>query len=394
MNKTCSISGVIALMVSHCAGMLDLVALPVWVGTLIEYYQFDPQQAGSLATLFLFGAVVASIVLAHRLHSCNGRWVAVIGFALAAALFGLITQVTDYATMALLHAAAGVSVGAALSVTHGTIAHSQNPHRLFAIVGTALGLFAVAFYAITPKLIATNGGLTLFMIFSVVMLIATLVSVFAFPLADSRLDEDNPNPPKISSTPAASARIPAVVWFGIVGIIAMGVVQSMTFSFLERVGDSQGYELQAITAVLVAASIVNLFPAPLAGILERRISARCVMLSGAGIQAMLSFLIMSTSSYVLYAICASVFAAVIIFTHTFVFGVLAHLDVSGRAMAATPAMIMVGSGIGPILGGSLVKGFVYESIGIAALCIAVVDIFCFSRIHYDNQSAQLQGRKV
>ena len=34
--------GRIALMVAHCAGMVDLVALPVWVGALIERYRFSP----------------------------------------------------------------------------------------------------------------------------------------------------------------------------------------------------------------------------------------------------------------------------------------------------------------------------------------------------------------
>lgn len=39
-------------MLAHCAGMVDLVALPVWVGTLIGAYRLDPQKAGLLATLF------------------------------------------------------------------------------------------------------------------------------------------------------------------------------------------------------------------------------------------------------------------------------------------------------------------------------------------------------
>ena len=45
MIRTESVRGRIALMVAHCAGMVDLVALPVWVGTLISVYRFDPQQA-------------------------------------------------------------------------------------------------------------------------------------------------------------------------------------------------------------------------------------------------------------------------------------------------------------------------------------------------------------
>jgi len=53
--------GTVALMVAHCAGMVDLVALPVWVGTLIGAYRLDPQKAGLLATLFLAGAVLSSV---------------------------------------------------------------------------------------------------------------------------------------------------------------------------------------------------------------------------------------------------------------------------------------------------------------------------------------------
>ena len=61
-------------------------------------------------------------------------------------------------------------------------------------------------------------------------------------------------------------------------------------------------------------------------------------------------------------------------------GLLARLDPSGRAMAATPAMLMVGAAIGPILGGTLVKLFGYGSLGVAALVIAAVAVFCFSCI--------------
>ena len=73
MSTTESRGGRAALMVAHCAGMVDLVALPVWVGTLMARYGFDPQQAGALATLFLAGAVTASLWVARRFHrlSCG-----------------------------------------------------------------------------------------------------------------------------------------------------------------------------------------------------------------------------------------------------------------------------------------------------------------------------------
>jgi MFS family permease len=146
-------------MIAHCAGMVDLVALSVWVGALIGHYGFDPQQAGGLPTLFLAGAVLASMTLAPRIQRLRGRWVAGIGFGISALAFWKVAGTTDYTQLAVLHGVAGVAAGAAVSVTHGTIARSTNPHRLFAIVGMALGVFAVIFLAGTPAMLMAGSAI-------------------------------------------------------------------------------------------------------------------------------------------------------------------------------------------------------------------------------------------
>lgn len=367
--------GRVALMVAHCAGMVDLVALPVWVGTLIGRYGFDPQQAGGLATLFLAAAVLASVTLAPHLGRLARRAVVAAGYGVAALAFFGASLRHDFAAMALLHALAGFAAGAALSVTHGTIARSANPHRLFALVGIALGVFAIAFFAVVPLLLAALGGVALFRVFAAVMAVAALVAVFAFPQGDGA-------PAGGSAGPSAGdpAPMPRAVWFGIVGIACMGLVQAMTFAFLERVGTERGFGLAAVTGVLVALSLVNLLPAALAALLEQRWSARAVLLAGPVLQALLVALIMQSTVFAPYAAAASVFAAVMIFTHTFGFGLLARLDASGRALAATPAMLMTGAAIGPILGGTLVKAFGYGSLAVAAAAIAALAVACFSRL--------------
>ena len=66
-----------------------------------------------------------------------------------------------------------------------------------------------------------------------------------------------------------------------------------------------------------------------------------------------------------------------IFTHTFAFGVLSKLDPTARALAGTPAMLMTGAAVGPILGGLLVQGFGYGSLGVRCrrhCCGAVVSV--------------------
>lgn len=361
------------LMIAHCAGMVDLVALSVWVGTLISHYGFDAQQAGGLPTLFLLGVVLASLVLAPRLQRLPGRWVAGAGFTVSAAGFWLAAGTTEYLQLGVLHALSGLASGAALSVTHGTIARSANPHRLFAVVGMALGVFAIVFLAGTPQLIAAQGGPALFRTFAAVMAVGAVASWLAFPSAlPAAADAALPK--------AVSKKLPAVVWFGIAGIMLMTLVQAITFSFLEGVGLHRGFAQQSINGVLIALGLVNLLPAALAALLQNRCSAKRVLLTGPAVQAVLAITIMVSTVFWPYALAASVLASVMIFTHTFAFGLLAQLDASGRALAATPAMLMTGSAIGPILGGTLVTMFGYEALALTALCLAVVAVFSFSRL--------------
>jgi predicted MFS family arabinose efflux permease len=376
MITTDSLRGRIALMVGHCAGMVDMVALPLWVGALMGAYHLDPQQAGGLATLFLLGAVLASITLAPRFTQVPRRGMVVAGFGIAALAFLGVYLRSDFASIAVLHAVGGVGAGAGLSVTHGTIARSSRPHRLYAIVGTALGIFSVGFFATIAPLQAAFGGATLFLVFAGVMGFAALTSLWAFPQAEGE--------PALATTGVTrSARpepLPRVVWFGIVGVACMGLVQAMTFAFLERAGHDRGFEAAAITAMFVSLSFVNLFPTALAALLERRLQARTVMLVGPVLQAVLAAGIMLSMTFSTYAAAALFLPAVMLFTHNFAFGLLARIEPTGRALAATPAMLMTGGAIGPVLGGTLVKAFGYGSLAVAATIIATAAILCFTRL--------------
>jgi len=368
--------GRIALMVAHCAGMVDLVALPVWMGALIARYGLPPQQAGTLVTLFLLGAVGSSLFCAPRFLRLRTRAVAAGGFAVAALAFAGVVLTSDYAAMAGLHLLAGVAAGSALSVTHGTVGLSANPHRMFALCGMALGVFAIVFLGALPEIVAANGGPALFVALATVMLTAAATSALLFPRRTGQAQvaaNDN------DAASAAAPPIRSAVWLAALGIGCMGLVQAMMFSFLERIGADRGYSAAAVTGVLIALGIVNLFPAPLAALLEKRWQARYVVLAGPVVQALLALTIANSATFASYAGAAAVFAAVMIFTHTFAFGLVAQLDPGGRALSATPAMLMVGAAIGPVLGGTLVQHAGYATLGTAAVIIATIAVLCFAR---------------
>lgn len=370
MTTTENWPGRIALMVAHCAGMVDLVALPVWVGTLISAYKFDPQQAGGLATLFLAGAVISSLFFAPRFNRLNRKLVAALGFGLSALAFGVASTQTGFAVMVLCHVLAGLAAGSALSVTHGTIGRSANPHRMFAMVGLALGIFAVIFLGAVPNIVAALGGVAMFRVFAGVMLIAAVISLLLFP---------QPEHAKSTDFDIAHPRLSKAVWTGVIGVSLMALNQAMVFSFLERIGADRGYTVEAITLVLVVLGFVNLVPAPLAALLQKRLSAEKVVTTGPIVQACIALLITMVAAYPAYVAGGAVYIAIMIFTHTFAFGLLSRLDPTGRALAATPAMLMTGAAIGPILGGTLVKFSGYPAIGIAVVIMAILAVICFSQ---------------
>jgi predicted MFS family arabinose efflux permease len=269
-------------------------------------------------------------------------------------------------------------VGVSLSTTHAEIGRSGRPHQLFALAGMGLGVFAVVFLASTPTLVERHGSAVLFGLFALVMAVAALACALAFPRGGE------------APAPQAHGPLPSSPWVlsCVAGISAMALVQAMSFSFLERVAVHRGFGMEAITGVLVTLGLVNLVPAPLAAWLERRLAPAWVLRAGPLVQALLALTLMWSVRFLPWAVAASVLAAVMIFTHTFAFGLLARLDPSGRVTAATPAMLMTGAALGPVLGGSLVTFLGFEALGLAALGIGLVAALCMDRAARSPQALQ------
>lgn len=329
------------LMLSHFVGMIDLVALPVWVGALATHYGFDLEHAGMIVTAFLIGAVGASVTVAPMFNRLPRTACAVGGYAVAALAFFGAAQVSTFGALIPLHLIAGMAVGTALSIAHGTIGRSATPHKLFAIVGAALGVGAVIFYAAVPPAIAAHGGRVLFLIFSGLMGLAALAAL-GFPQV-----------PSVETARGAAQPLPRAAWFAMAGVACMTLNQALTYSMLDRIGIMRGFGQEQVNQLLIVCGLVSLLPAGLAGLLEKRLVPIRVALVAAPLQAALAITITLSTGYTPYAVAASVYAAVLIFTHTFLFGLIARLDPSGRALASTPATMMLGSAIGPALAGTV-----------------------------------------
>ena len=364
------LKGRISLVLCNCAGMIDIVALPVWVGiVLIGQYGLDPQRAGALATFFLGAVVASSLFFSPRIDRIRSTIAVPAGFGVAAAAFFALAATRDYGTMAALHIIGGLAVGCGMSFTHSVIGSSANPHRLMAIAFTALSLVSFGFLSSVPQLVISKGGGMMFVVLGSIMLVAALFAMPGFPVRQAGLSRNG--------KPVMHAPLSRGVWFAMIGTILLTMSHSMMSSFLEPMGLAHGFSKQQILAVFVAIGVVNLFPGLLAAFFERKVAAGAVMIGGPALQGILALVLTQSPTFALFALAASAFPAVLIFTHTFVFGFLARNDPSTRAVAATSVVAMTGSAIGPSLGGLVAHNLGYASIGWSVAVVASVGVFCF-----------------
>ena len=383
MNNPVARGGMAVLVVGHIAGMVDMVALPLWVGVLMQTHQYTPQMAGLAVTSFLLAVALTSMALSPMFTRLPRRAVAVVGYGLAAGCFyaaaGITAGAGPMSKMLFLHALAGVGVGAGLSMTYGGMGRTPNPHRMFAIAHALLGIFAVGFLGLMPKAIQSIGGHSLFLAFSAIMLVAALVIAIGYP----------PLGAKDARQEVSHAKIPHAAWLAIAAVIFLTLNYGMTFSFIERVGVERGFAASMVAGVLLALGLINLVPGPLAAVLERRVSAVSVGMIAPAIQALLALVVFNALDFLPYAVAAAFCVFPVMFGHIFLFGLIARLDSSGRATASTPAMVMIGSSAGPLLGGTLVQFLGYTAVGATAVFIALFSITACYLIGRSERTAVL-----
>ena len=236
----------------------------------------------------------------------------------------------------------------------------------WAFAGIGLGAFGVVFMGAVPQILIAAGGAALFQVFAGMMVVAALICLLFFANPEHR--------PEHAAAPFSRA-----IWFVIAGVALMTFNQAMVFSFVEVIGAQRGFAEAQILAVLIVLGVVNfLVPAPLAALLEKRLSAARVTQFGPLVQAVLALVVTMSTQIQIWAPAAAVFVAVQIFTHTFAFGLLARMDPTGRAVAATPAMLMIGSALGPAVGGALGLNLGFGALGIAGVLVACVSIIAFT----------------
>jgi predicted MFS family arabinose efflux permease len=369
--STESLAGRGALIVGHAAGMLDLVAAPVWVGVLVQFRHLSPLQAGLLMTVYTAGIFLTSITLAPRFTQLPQRLIAIAGFFLGALAFVVIILLDGFAALVPAHFVAGIGAGSALSMVHGTISRSARPHRLFAIANLGVALFSIAFFIGVPAALPRDPN-AVFFVLGGLLALAGIAAAVAFPSTFAA----GPTSPAAAAGAGVSPYKLAVV-LAFTGVALMSIGQSNIYPFVERIGAWREFSPQSIANMLAISGILNLLAPIVAAVLENivpRVATICVALL---IHAVFTITASSSATFTPYAVAGSLLIFMTLFSHTFMFGLIAKIDPSGRTASSTPAMITLGAMMGPALGGAMAQFVGFYAIGWVSAALLLASSACF-----------------
>jgi DHA1 family inner membrane transport protein len=349
------------------ASIAPLLAMPVIVGALQDYWGYSASTAGYVSSAELLGMFIASVVtsaLADRI-----RWRAFTAtslvFAVVLNLLSIFSR--DPTAFAIARFAAGTAAGLAYAASLTLLSRTRDYVRSFAFSVCAQVICNALILEAFPRLIARAGVPSAFAAIAAITLISAVLVLRWFSSAEhDRGSVDLP------IARGASRRSPAGAWtLCLISVACFYVTIGGYWAYCERIGLTVGLSLPSIHRLLSVGVLLSAAGCLAALWLSRRVGQAIPLLLAVLVLA--GFLAMSgvVSSVAVYVVTLGIVQVCWNFFDILQLGTLAQIEPSGRAAALVPAAQGFALAVGPSVAATVLRaGIGYR--GVLVLCA----IFC------------------
>lgn len=372
---------IFAALALSAIGAIFYNILPMYVGAAQDFRGWSMSDAGLMGAFFFVGYTAVTISAFFWARKISWRLVCLISAPIAAA--ALIA--TGYLDSYILNACLIILAGGASSAIYviGTIAvgDTANPPKwMGAKIGAETALGGV-FLILSPSFIVGPFGFKGIVFALAAITLACILFLPLFPSRGSKGAEDEDGLlVKISKAESLS------LWCLLAAVVIFFTGQSAIWSFLERMGNTSGFDPQTVGTILA----LSLGAAMLGAFSEAAIGDRF----GFRKLVMVSLLLYVLGMGILYLTTSvgAYAAGTLIVTYSVGFGVpalmaaVAFLDRGGRyIILAVPAL-----GLGAIFGPAI-AGFILESVGSVGLMVMTVVTAILTYVLF--RQGMVSGRK-
>ena len=220
-----------ALLAVAMMGTALLTLLPLWVGQLSERFDLSAQQVGFLASADMVGIFVTSTSAVAWVRRWPWRRSVLLGLLLfLLGNFGSMFS-GDFALLYGLRVLAGLGCGAAYAVALAALGDTQDPDWSFGLMVAAQVAFGFIGFEVLPGLLADHGLNAFFLYLNAWLLLAGLLSAWAFPSRGASSREG-------VKLALADIGAPAAAAFS--GTVVLYVAISAVWAYMERMGVAVG----------------------------------------------------------------------------------------------------------------------------------------------------------
>jgi predicted MFS family arabinose efflux permease len=346
------------LMITYAVGIMSATYIPVWVGAASTRYAIPVSQVGLIGSYALGAFALANILTAAVRSPGPTRIPMVVGLIAAIALNFLAATAPSAMLFALALIGVGVANGFLLAEVNARAAVSAAPARVFAGQLFVMMCFAAIFFAAAPRLLTLLGpGATFF--FCGAASILALVSV-------SKLDTKGRKNETAEARPAFRLTLEGALLLAAPTLLF--IAMNLLLPFLGAEASRTGVPLSTYSKALSIGALVNLAGPILAERLLRR-RASWVLSMSVGIILLLSCDALITTfdsgtAFLTGIVLLPFFLLVLV---PFYLTLLVETDQSGKLVTVSPAFFMIGTAVGPGVGGVTLDALGFPGLAIASI---------------------------
>ena len=367
-------------------GLAVYYLLPILAGIFTDTYSFTAKQVGLLLSADMTANTLSTFSARYWIHRCY--WRRVLPFAvLLAVLPNLFCAMADsYWGFLSLRYLAGLGVGMMTAFMYATISASENPDREFAYA-MALQVFVGAlFLNSAPYLWTSQGAGSIFIALGLVI-VSPLFCFRAIPRCNPLTTASDAG----KQAQATSARLDRTMVFGLLAVGIFFASMNSIWSFMERVGDAQGFATEFIATTLSVSLLFSFAGALLPAWLAGKVKRIAMISTGYLLLFIAIFTIGQRPAAETYLVALCVYNFFYSFVIPFQNGWIASLDESGRNIVLLPVLQGIGIAIGPALAGMVIVAERYATVTYLSMTLLVCSMVLFSLMHRTGKNNYESG---
>ncbi len=366
-------------------GPAAVILAPLIVGGVIDEYGFTDEQAGLIASMDGLGLVIGLLIGALWVRKVS--WTRMLFVLLAAYAAANALSVAFSAVPALLamRLACGFCGGSLFAIINAALGDNRQPDRAFGIAQSVQGVMMFAAFAAVPLLSEGRLVNSLFL-----MLAAAALLMMLFALRFPRRG--------VSVQPAAleqggPGRRQGLIWLGLLGGLLYYASIFGFWAWIERIGINAGLTSQTVELALGISQIAAVAGGLAAGVAGDRFGRIAPLLCAAAGQLAVLWMLLGEFTASAYFIGASLYQGLYIIATSYILGVIAKLDTTGKYVVVMNGMLGIGVAVGPSIAAALIRSGDYNGINLAAAAGIALTLGLFLFVIYRSRSITNRARR-